>query len=502
MSTPLETPDIQRIRFIVLAVNSRSAYTPNYNPSNVYGFQFYFRNPSNSVLYHSNYATASSYYSSYTPYRFFDTNYSTYWEIASAQNYSVAIPSDSKQDTWEKTSDTHCWWAEGDFGTPVPYADFLLNSGGRFFLYAYNYAYYSPTHFVVLGQDLVGEWHVLVDRSATRVLLENYSSTYLDVEGVVGANGSENEAAIKTLQLTSSGAALASNWFMYVKDNAIAGTANVGLGLASSGFFNTGKPASIHGRIHEVSNSFRSSIWGGLTYPYEFEASIYSKVVSDLSLGILGALYNNRGCAITGGDTFGSRYLIPLTDKIPLRLSCVWGEYKTVKAIPHLYGNTSVSPIPYGTTNKQFVIADHAIHSVQEVYVNDVRVNSYEFLNTSDNTGHAIALLSFVDTKETSDEIRVVCQGKIHPRTGGMLLNPAEILWDILANISGLEITENDLAYFRDTCYQLGIESHGGLIDANKTIRSQIDEVMLSVGGIWSGGMKGIAKVYPFSEVI
>ena len=504
MSSPLVNLPIQRIRFIVLAVNSQASGSPTSS-------EYYMRCAalrfvrSGGLTEYSYYNTTQNaqYSSSYSAYRLFDSSNSTYWYIGYPSYQSrVAIPAGSKVEEWDANY-LSCHWAEGSFNTPLPYEYFVEGNGGNFLLATYSsYASSNPTRFVILGQDTDDEWHILCDRSSERVICENYSSVWVPVTAAPSANGSENDGAISGRLNTGFDAVMPCNWYMYVKSSAIDAKLSTSLDIATKGLYGTNAPSAIHGLMHTKSNAFRSSIWGKLQFAYDRDAAALATTVSELSAGVLGAIYNNRGCAIGGGDVFGSRYLIPLTDKIPLRLSCVWGEYKTVKAIPHLYGNASVTPIPYGTDNKQFVIADHAIQSVLEVYVNDVRVNTYEFVNTSDNTGHSIALLTFVDQIETSDDVRVVCNGKIHPKTGGMLLNPAEILWDILANISGLEITENDLADFRDSCYQLGIESHGGIISADVTIRSQIDEIMLSVGGVWSGGMEGIAKVYPFSEVV
>ena len=506
MSTPLGVPDITRLRYIPLALNTNAGSYPTTTETYFHAAMLRFRIVSTNTYYYATVNTSDSYHysTSYSAYQLFDTNVSSRWYMSYyAYQRRVAIPATSLKSTWENQTWTNCHWAEGSFPTPIPYEEFVLGSPNFFEFYVYSSnATYMPTNFVLLGQDVEGEWHMLLDKSLSRMYAGNYSNATLEVRGEPSDPGAENDSAISGLASTSSGAGLACNWYMYVKSSAMLGKYNNphdAYILSKSG---ENKQAAIHGFAHEISNAFRSSIWGNLRYNYDRSSALFSKTIDDMHLAIYGAPYNNRGCAINGGETFGSRYLIPLTDKIPLRLSCVWGEYKTVKAIPHLYGNVSIEPIPYGTDNKQFVVADHPIQSVQEVYVNDSRVSSYEFINTSDNTGHAIALITFVDPKETSDDIRVVCNGKIHPKTGGMLLNPAEILWDILANISELEITENDLADFRDTCYQLGIESNGGLVDADRTIRSQIDEVMLSVGGLWSGGMEGIAKVYPFSEVV
>ena len=505
MSFTTAPPTITKIRLIVLATDSRAS-GPNYSNSycRVARFLLYDGIQGGYVYpYSTNDVTASHYYSSsYLPYYAWDSSYSSFWYTNRFSNsYKVSIDEVFAPTTWQDPNWVACHWNEYTLHTPVGLDHFTPDSNSHFTVYPYNYAHQYPTLFVAMGCDTNNEWHMLLDRSSNRLVLENYASQELPMEAQF-VPAYENYSGISGKQSTHADSAIASNWYMYVRSGGISGSYNIGLDAYARSPGGTAMDTAIHGvRIGDFA-SLRSAIGGKSSYLYEQTSALLAKSVNDLSVGILSSMPNIRGCAITGGDTFGSRYLIPLSDKIPLRLSCVWGEYKTVKAIPHLYGTVSVAPIPYDANYKQFVVADHPIQSVQEVYVNDIKSSSYEFINTSDNTGHAIALITFVDSKETDDDIRVVCTGKLHPITGGLLLNPAEVLWDILANISGLEIVESDLADFRDSCYQLGIESHGGVIDANKTIRSQIDEVMASVGGIWSGGMDGIAKVYPFSEVI
>jgi hypothetical protein len=85
----------------------------------------------------------------------------------------------------------------------------------------------------------------------------------------------------------------------------------------------------------------------------------------------------------------------------------------------------------------------------------------------------------------------------MHPDTGELLGNPADIIWDLLANICSLPVTYDDLDTFRAECREIGISLCGLLKSDTITIRAQTDEILTSCGAVWSGGMPGLARIYP-----
>lgn len=200
---------------------------------------------------------------------------------------------------------------------------------------------------------------------------------------------------------------------------------------------------------------------------------------------------------VIGGDpdTFG--LVIPLSDPVPLRNSTVWGQFVSPAPLPVGYGTITITPIPYDNTGRVFFLLDHAIQAVDGLTRDGVADTQYTLENTIDGEGHAVSLLRLATPATTKETLAVTVRGKMRADTGELLTNPADILWDLLANLCGLPVEYGDLDAFRSECRELGIELHGVLESDTVTVRAQIDELMASCGGVWSGGMPGIARIYP-----
>jgi len=194
-------------------------------------------------------------------------------------------------------------------------------------------------------------------------------------------------------------------------------------------------------------------------------------------------------------DTFG--LAIPLSDPVPLRNSTVWGQFVSPVPLPVGYGRITITPIPYDNTGRLFFLLDHAIQAVDGLTRDDVADTQYTLENTTDGEGHAVSLLRLATPATTSETLAVALRGKMHPATGELLTNPADILWDLLANLCDLPVEYSDLDAFRTECRETGIELHGLLESDTITIRAQVDEVTSGCCAVWSGGMPGIARLYP-----
>ncbi|HFE31934.1 MAG TPA: carboxypeptidase regulatory-like domain-containing protein [Gammaproteobacteria bacterium] len=188
---------------------------------------------------------------------------------------------------------------------------------------------------------------------------------------------------------------------------------------------------------------------------------------------------------------------LPLSDRMPLRESTVWGSYKNKETLPLVYGRVPVRPVPYDNSSTLFVCADHACQGVDGVTVDGVDVIAYEFRNDVDDTGHAVAVIELADPLPEGADISVDVRGRMHPDTGALLINPAFVLWDLMANVVGLPVQLADLDQFRTETATLGIELSGIINDPHRSIRSQIDEICASIGAVWSAAMPGIARLYP-----
>jgi len=210
-----------------------------------------------------------------------------------------------------------------------------------------------------------------------------------------------------------------------------------------------------------------------------------------------GLAHSSAAAFFVGGDpdTFG--LAIPLSDPVPLRNSTVWGQFISPVPLPVGYGPLTITPIPYDNTGRVFFLLDHAIQAVDGLSRDGVTDTQYTLENTVDPTGHAVSLLRLATPAAAKETLVVTVRGRMHPEFGELLENPADIVWDLLANVCGLPVAYCDLDAFRAECRDCGIKLRGLLESDTITIRAQIDEILASCGGVWSGGMPGIARLYP-----
>jgi hypothetical protein len=236
---------------------------------------------------------------------------------------------------------------------------------------------------------------------------------------------------------------------------------------------------------------------GRMTCGNDRPGLISGRPETSLSALALAAVNTSVSAMFIGGepDTFG--LAIPLSDPVPLRSSTVWGQFVSPVPLPVGYGRITITPIPYDNTGRVFFLLDHAIQAVDGLTRDDVTDSQFSWENTTDGEGHAISLLRLATPAMTNEIMAVSLRGRMHPDTGELLESPADIIWDLLGNICGLPVNYSDLDAFRSQCRDIGIKLSGLLESATVTIRAQVDEIMASCGGVWSGGMPGIARVYP-----
>lgn len=185
----------------------------------------------------------------------------------------------------------------------------------------------------------------------------------------------------------------------------------------------------------------------------------------------------------------------PLSDTVPLRTSAVWGGWREVRVLPWGWGTVTVSPIQYSADQRVFLLLDHPIAGVDEVKRDDVATVAYAWQNAVDSTGRAVSFLELAQPLAEGERLAVTLSGRMHPGTGRVLQTPAEILFDMLANLAGAPVQWADLDDYRTETAGLVL---GGLVGDNTvTIRAAVDELMQSAGSAWSAGMPGVALTWP-----
>ena len=185
----------------------------------------------------------------------------------------------------------------------------------------------------------------------------------------------------------------------------------------------------------------------------------------------------------------------PLSDTVPLRTSAVWGGWREVRVLPWGWGTVTVSPIQYSADQRVFLLLDHPIAGVDEVKRDDVATPAYAWQNAVDSTGRAVSFIELAEPLAEGERLAVTLRGRMHPGTGRVLQTPAEILFDLLANLAGAPVQWADLDDYRTETAGLVL---GGLVGDNTvTIRAAVDELMQSAGSAWSAGMPGVALTWP-----
>ena len=185
----------------------------------------------------------------------------------------------------------------------------------------------------------------------------------------------------------------------------------------------------------------------------------------------------------------------PLSDNVPLRTSAVWGGWREVRVLPWGWGQVTLTPIQYSADQRVFLLLDHPIAGVDEVKRDDVATPAYAWQNAVDSTGRAVSFLELAQPLAEGERLAVTLRGRMHPDTGRLLQTPAEILFDLLANLAGAPVQWADLDDYRTETAGLVL---GGLVGDNTvTIRAAVDELMQSAGSAWSAGMPGVALTWP-----
>jgi hypothetical protein len=186
----------------------------------------------------------------------------------------------------------------------------------------------------------------------------------------------------------------------------------------------------------------------------------------------------------------------PLSMPLPLRTTIVWGEFLNVQPLPWVYGRCAVTPIAYNAAKTEWCVADHAIAGVDSVTVADTDT-AFIWRNSSDKTGHPITLIELAAAPKDNGAVAVNLRGAMNEATGELLENPADIARDLLRR-AGIVLPAADWADFRRQCQQAGL-TVGGSLNQIITIRAALDDLLASLGAVWSGGARGWARLWPLN---
>lgn len=165
-----------------------------------------------------------------------------------------------------------------------------------------------------------------------------------------------------------------------------------------------------------------------------------------------------------------------LSDTVPLRRTSDWTAFYEVVPLPHRYGSVGGSCIPYSADRSVFVWADHPVLSIDKVTVGGQSVSNWVHQNGLDSSNKPVAFVKFDAPVDAGAEVIAYGRGKLSSRTGSLLVNPADILEDILTVVCGLTIG-TQLSRFKQQCTVRSLEAAGSLSDEEETIYSVIRSV-------------------------
>lgn len=188
--------------------------------------------------------------------------------------------------------------------------------------------------------------------------------------------------------------------------------------------------------------------------------------------------------------------MTPYSADLPLRTTAVWGAFRDLQVIPHRYGDTAGALLPYDEGRRVFVWCDHASVSVQDVLINGQSVFNWQWRNGQDSTGRSVTFVEFSAPVDEGAVATAAGQAKADTRTGALITNPADVLYDILAGIAGHDVATGDVDLFRAECAARGLSVAGSIAEPVSTQRAAAG-VCASVGAVFCPTMDGIARLYP-----
>lgn len=185
------------------------------------------------------------------------------------------------------------------------------------------------------------------------------------------------------------------------------------------------------------------------------------------------------------------------TEDLPLRTASDWPAFETNDVLPHVYGRCTVGVVRYQKEANVWLVADHACAGIDGVRQDAVAYSSYLVHQETDPTGHAVTLIETQDSSDDPGVWAVTVRGKMHQTTGELLEWPHQVLWDVLANIAGYDITLDDLDELRVAVQSAGLRCGGRVDEAGVSIQSWIDRICQGCGLAWHPDMAGIAMLWP-----
>lgn len=187
---------------------------------------------------------------------------------------------------------------------------------------------------------------------------------------------------------------------------------------------------------------------------------------------------------------------MPLSDPIPLRSTTLWPKFAQPEPLNLVYGRCTVPLTQADASRKFWHLSDGAIGGVDAIRRDGKPDKNYALHNTTDATSQPVAMVELAQPLAASARLTAEVRGRLHPITGVLLENPADVLFDLL-RWAGQPVAATELADFRTACAGLTI---GGMLTPGLTVRAQIAEIADAVGMLWSPALPGFAQRWPLAQ--
>lgn len=173
-----------------------------------------------------------------------------------------------------------------------------------------------------------------------------------------------------------------------------------------------------------------------------------------------------------------------LSDPLPLRPVAAlasWRSEAGERWLPWVYGRATLAPVPIDAAGREWLIADHAIVSVERVTIDGRAIDGWQLVNRLDDAARAIAVLRLTQTPEAGQVPAVTVIGRRHAQTGAALEHPADIAADLLQQC-GWQLAADAFQGLRDTWPALSIAL---VIDTPQRLREALAAVIEPLGAWW-----------------
>jgi hypothetical protein len=185
------------------------------------------------------------------------------------------------------------------------------------------------------------------------------------------------------------------------------------------------------------------------------------------------------------------------SEPLPLRLTTAWGGFREAAVIPERYGVTGGSALQYDQQRTIFVWANHAVAAIDSVTILGVDPGGWQpLLGFVDVAGHPVAGVQFAAPVPEGSDVVIRGRGKLNPDTGGLMDNPADVLFDILATIGGGTLSKTQLDAFRSECSSRSLKIGGSLTQADSA-QTVARAIVASLGASYSADARLAAFLNP-----